>query len=145
MEPIIKNGCNEEAKGMEELHTNANLWKSEINFINVEIRFLEHVLSSNYINCLALGLSKKTEALAKKITDKKKEGEIMLSLINEHEGFLSVLIEDDSLSSNKMFLESQKKLENDFKNYLIHYKFIKKHIFKVIENVMRKKKQKKLI
>ena len=69
----------------------------------------------------------------------------MLSLINEHEGFLSVLIEDDSLSSNKMFLESQKKLENDFKNYLIHYKFIKKHIFKVIENVMRKKKQKKLI
>jgi len=144
MKPTIKKDRDKTPKKTEELHAKAILWKSEINFINDEIRFLEHILSSNYIDCLAMGLSKRIETLVKKMSKKKKEGGKILTLINQHEGVLSVLIESDTFSSNEMFLVSHKNLENEFDNYLKHYKFIKKHIFKIIEDVMRKKNQKKL-
>ena len=44
----------------------------EIDFINDEIRFLEHLLSAKYIDCLSDGLYQKIEEFVYKISEQKK-------------------------------------------------------------------------
>ena len=57
---ILKDWQNR-VKSVEELHNDSKEWISEINFIRDETRFLEHLLSANYIDCLSAGLNKKID------------------------------------------------------------------------------------
>lgn len=131
-------------KSTEELHQDAKIWISEIHFINDEIRFLEHLLSSKYIDCLSSGLSKKIETSAKKISEEKTTGQLLLEHILKQEGILADLIKNDSGSSNTNFLETHKKLGLEIDIYVKKYKRLKKQIFEIVEKVMKKTAQKKI-
>lgn len=131
-------------KSTDELHHDYKLWVSEINFIKDEIRFLEHLLSENYIDFLAAGLHKKIEESVEQISVEKKIGTTLQDLINGQEKILSELIKSENVIGNKNFSESHKKLEREVNSYINKYKDIKQHIFAVVENVMKKKDQKKL-
>ncbi len=131
-------------KSKDELHNNYKLWTSEINFIKDEILFFEHLLSENYIDFLAAGLHEKIEESVKQISVEKNVGITLQELINEQEKIFAELIKTDNVTSNKNYLESHKKLEVEVNNYINKYKDLKQHVFKVVENVMKKKDQKKL-
>jgi len=131
-------------KSTEELHQDAKKWISEINFINDEIRFLEHLLSSKYIDCLSSGLSQKTQISIKKISEEKRNGQLLLEHILNQESVLSNLINTNSVSSNTNFLETHKKLEFKMDTYVKKYKRSKKQIFEIIEKVIKKTTQKKI-
>ena len=131
-------------KSVDELHHDAKLWISEINLIKDEIRFLEHLLSANYIDFLAAGLHKKIEDSVKQISVEKNIGTTLLDLINNQDKILSDLIKYDSAASNKNYLESHKQLEIEVTSYIGKYKELKQRIFKEVEKVMKKKDQKKL-
>ncbi|WP_372794528.1 hypothetical protein [Lutibacter sp.] len=132
-------------KSTEELHQDAKIWISEIHFINDEIRFLEHLLSSKYIDCLASGLAKKIEISVKKISEEKAIGQSLLEQILKQEEILSDLIKNNSVSGNTNFLETHKKLALEINSYEKKYNRLKKQIFEIVENVMKKTAQKKLI
>ena len=127
-------------KSLEELHYDSKLWISEINFINDEIRFLEHLLSSNYIDYLDAGLYKKIVVFVNKISTGKKTANTLRELIYEQERVLSDLIDSNSISSNKNYFSQF----TDW-DFIKNYKEFKKQIFDIVENVMRKKEQKKLV
>ncbi|HEY9221286.1 MAG TPA: hypothetical protein VIO43_06885 [Lutibacter sp.] len=131
-------------KSTDELHNDSNVWISEINLIKDEIRFLEHLLSANYIDFLAAGLHKKIEENVKQISLQKNLGTELQDLIREQEKILSKLIATESVTANINYIENHKKLEVEVNTYLNKYKDLKQQIFKVVENVMRKKDQKKL-
>jgi len=131
-------------KSSKELHHDSKLWVSEIQLIKDEIRFLEHLLSDNYIDVLAIGLHKKIEENVKQIAVQKNMGTTLLGLINDQEKILDDLIKNDSVTGNKNFRENHKKLEKEVKAYVKKYKDIKQQIFKIVEDVMKKKEQKKL-
>lgn len=145
MKTKIKKDWFDRVKSIQELHRDSIMWVSEINFINDEMRFLEHLLSSKYIDCLSSGLNKKIEISVEKISEEKKVGKTLLELILKQESILSNLIETNSVTSNKNFLDTHKKLEIEIDNYVKKYKRIKKQIFDIIEKVMKKKDQKKLL
>lgn len=132
-------------KSIQELHNDSMLWISEINFINDEVRFLEHLLSAKYIDCLAAGLYKKIEELVHKLKEQKKVGDTLKIVIKEQEVILTDLIKRNNVLSNKNFLENHKKLELEVSYYIKKYKRLKKQIFDIVENVMKQKVQKKLI
>lgn len=132
-------------KSVQELHNDSMLWISEINFINDEVRFLEHLLSAKYIDCLAAGLYKKIEELVHKLKEQKKVGDTLKIVIKEQEVILTDLIKRNNVLSNKNFLENHKKLELEVSYYIKKYKRLKKQIFDIVENVMKQKVQKKLI
>ncbi|NEW79594.1 MAG: hypothetical protein GZ086_09270 [Gelidibacter sp.] len=132
-------------KNVDELHHDAKLWISEINLIKDEIRFLEHLLSANYIDFLAAGLHKKIEDSVKQISVQKNIGITLLEVINSQNKILAELIKYDNASSNQNYLESHKQLEKEVSSYIGKYKELKQRIFKVVENVMKKKDQKKLL
>jgi len=141
---IIKDWQNRE-KSEQELHNDSTLWISEIHFISDEIRFLEHLLSSKYIDCLSAGLYQKIEEFVHKLSEQKKVGETLKIVINEQEVILLDLIEKNSVTSNKNYLENHKKLEFEMNYYMKKYKRLKKQIFDIVENVMKTKDQKKLV
>ncbi|MDD3722706.1 MAG: hypothetical protein PHW92_09520 [Lutibacter sp.] len=144
METKIKKDWVGREKSTDELHHDYKLWVSEINFIKDEIRFLEHLLSENYINFLAAGLHEKIEESVKQVSIQKKIGITLKELINRQEKILTKLIKSENASSNKNYLESHKKLEIEINSYTNKYKKLKQRIFKIIETVMKKKDQKKL-
>ncbi len=130
-------------KSVDELHHDSKIWVSEINLIKDEIRFLEHLLSANYIDLLVAGLHKKIEDSVKQISVQKNIGTTLLDVINNQNKILAELIKHESISGNKNYLESHKQLEIEVTNYIHKYKELKQQIFKVVENVMKKKDQKK--
>lgn len=131
-------------KSTDELHNDSKVWISEINLIKDEIRFLEHLLSANYIDFLAAGLHKKIEENVKQISLQKNLGIELQDLIREQEKILSELIKTESVTVNINYIENHKKLEVEVNIYIKKYKELKQQIFKVVENVMKKKDQKKL-
>jgi hypothetical protein len=144
METKMKKDWFGREKSIDELHHDAKLWVSEINLIKDEIRFLEHLLSANYIDFLSAGLHKKIEESVKEISLQKNIGTTLQEVINSQEKILAELIQYESVSGNKNYLESHKKLEKEVTAYIKKYKDLKQHIFKVVEDVMKKKDQKKL-
>lgn len=144
MKTKVKKDWFDREKNTEELHQDSRLWVSEIHFIKDEIRFLEHLLSANYIDFLAKGLHKKIDESVKQISVEKDVGTALLGLINDHEKILSELIKTDSVTSNINFIENHKKLEIEVNAFIKKYKNLKQEIFKTVENVMKKKDQKKL-
>lgn len=140
---ILKDWQNR-VKSVEELHNDSKEWISEIKFIRDEIRFLEHLLRENYIDCLSAGLYKKIETLVDKMSFERVAGETLEIVIKEQEVILSDLIKNDSVSSNKNYLENHRKLEFEMDYFSKKYKRIKKEIFEIIEKVMKQKDQKKL-
>jgi len=145
MKTKIKKDWYGRLKNIEELHNDSRLWLSEIDFVNDEIRFLNHLLSSNYIDFLDAGLLNKTKELIVKISDEKEAGTSLYKLIRDHERKLSDLIETKSVTNNKNYLQVHEKFERKIDRYFKKNKEIKKQIFKIVEKVMRKKEQKKLI
>lgn len=134
----------EREKSIEELHYNSTEWISEIDFINDEIRFLIHLLSSKYIDYLEAGLSKRIEIFSKKLLKEKTAGKTLRDLIYKHEIVLANLIETNSDASTMNYLDTYKKLEIEVETYFKKYKNLKKRIFEVVEKVMKRKNQKKL-
>ena len=131
-------------KSKEELHDDSKNWLSEILFVKDEMRFLDHLLGSNYIDFLEFGLNQKIEKLVKSIKEEKKIGTTLKNLIQDHERILSGLIEKDSVTGNANYMDVHKKLEFEMILYNKKYKKLKRQIFEVVDNVMEKKAQKKL-
>lgn len=129
-------------KNSDELHADSRNWLSEIKFINYEIKFLNNLLSSNYIDLLGSGYDDVIGDLVKKIAIEKKSGKELRKLILKHELILADLIKTNSVTSNTNFLETHKKFEIEFNIYSRRYKVLKKEIFKMIERIMKKKRQK---
>ncbi len=130
-------------KRIEEIHHDSRKWLSEIEFINYEMKFLNKLLSSHYIDLIEIGLGSKIKGLVEKISIEKKSGNALSKLIFEHEKILSELIQTNSVSSNTNYLETHKKLEIELNIYLGRYKALKKEIFNIVEITMKKKDQKK--
>ncbi len=145
MKTKIKKDWYGRLKDVEELHSDSIFWLSEIDFVKDEIRFFNHLLSSNYIDFLDSGLLTKTKELIVKISDEKEAGISLYKLIRDHERILSELIETKSVTNNKNYLQTHEKFERKIDKYLRKNKEIKKQIFKIVEKIMRKKEQKKLI
>lgn len=131
-------------KSTDELHNDSKIWISEINLIKDEIRFLEHLLSANYIDFLAAGLHKKIEENVKQISIQKNAGTELQDLIREQEKILSELIKTESVTGNINYIENHKKLDVEINTYIKKYKDLKQQIFKIVENIMKKTAQKKL-
>ena len=144
MNTNIKKTWQNTHKSISKLHGETKNWLSELAFIKDEIRFFNHLLSANYLDCLFEGLAKRIEILTKKMAIENKSGLLLSDSIKKHELLLTDLIEHNSLISNINYLEQHKKLEKEVEIHIKKYRNLKKQIFEVVEKVMKKKNIKKL-
>lgn len=145
MKTKIKKDWLGRVKSVEELHNDSKLWLSEINFINDELRFLNHLLSTYYIEIIDAGFTKEVKTIVKKINHEKKSTISFLKLIMYHEKILSKLIKTKSVTSNTNYLKMHQDLELKVTDYFKNSKLLKKRIFEIVEAQMVRKEQKKLL
>ena len=103
MKTKIKKDWQGRVKSIEELHNDSKIWLSKINFINFEIRFLEHLLSSKYIDYLQAGLYTKIQKFTDELFNKKAADNALKDVILKHEKILSNLIEVNCVTCNKNY------------------------------------------
>jgi hypothetical protein len=132
-------------KSAEELHEDSKNWNSEIEFIHIEMRFLNNLLASKYIDFLEYDLEKETKKLASNIKEEKRIGNELHDLIVKHENSLADLIQTNSVKANTHYKDIHKKLESEMLFYTKKYRKVKRQIFKLVEEIMKKKAQKKLM
>lgn len=144
MEKKLKKDWFGRLKNKDEIHHDSKEWISEIDFINDEMRFLEHLLSSNYIDFIESGFSDKIKELTNLISEEKSKGKIVYKIIVDHEKTLSQLINNESIDSNLHFLEIHEKLKREIAAFFKKYKELKKEVYAIVERIMEKKTQKKL-
>jgi len=131
-------------KNTDELHNDSKMWNSEIDFIYDEMRFLNDLLAYHYIDFLEYNLGKETNMLADEIKEEKKIGNELHSLIKKHESTLSKLIETKSVAANLHYKDIHQKLESEMLFYTKKYRKLKRKIFGLVEDIMRKRDQKRL-
>ena len=142
MKTKIKKDWQGRVKSIEELHNDSKIWLSKINFINFEIRFLEHLLSSKYIDYLQAGLYTKIQKFTDELFNKKAADNALKDVILKHEKILSNLIEVNCVTCNKNYLATHDKLALEINTFISNYENLKMQIFKVVESVMKKQDQK---
>ncbi|NNC70090.1 MAG: hypothetical protein HKN90_04625 [Flavobacteriaceae bacterium] len=145
MENKIDRTWDSKIKTTEELHEDAKSWLSEIYFIKDEIRFLDHLLGSNYLQLLSSEKSKnEVKKYIFKMNYEKELLDEIIETISTHENELGSLIKSQSVKSNPHFLERHKQLDMLTQQFFKKYKTLKKNIFLAVEEVKRSQKKKKL-
>ena len=132
-------------KSAEELHEDSKIWNSEIEFIHDEMRFLNNLMASKYIDFLEYDLEKETKKLASSIETEQKIGNELHDLIIKHENSLAGLIETNSVKANTHYKDIHEKLASEMLFFTKKYRKVKRQIFKVVEEIMQRKEQKKLM
>jgi alanyl-tRNA synthetase len=87
----------------------------------------------------------KIKELSALISEEKSKGKILYKIIVDHEKTLSGLIANESIDSNLHFMEIHEKLEREIYSFLTKYKLLKKDVYTIVEKIIEKKTQKKLI
>lgn len=144
MKQKIIRDWNSREKTTEELHEDAKNWLSEIQFVKDEIRFLNHLLASNYINFLDKGLASKIKEFTTGIRNEDEVASLIIKSVSEHEKSLGKLIKTKSVTSNTHFLQQHKEIDKLVTKFYKKYKMLKKKIFNTVEDVMRKKGMKRI-
>ncbi|PIE49910.1 MAG: hypothetical protein CSA39_00220 [Flavobacteriales bacterium] len=144
MKAKIKKQWYGKEKNLEELHSDASNWMSELDFIRDEIRFLDRLMGLNYVQFIDIGLDKTVKRIVKNLSQEKQALEKMYPLIHNHNNVLVELINAKSTETDTNYLDTHLKLAKLINMYSEKYKGIKKEIFSIVEDTAKKKGIKKL-
>lgn len=128
-----------------ELHDQSVQWINEIQFMADEQVFLEHLLSSHFLELSSSKLYETTKKLVRKLKEVETLGNDLMDKIQIHNSHLSVIIEnfneDDQLTIDREHFSIKKDLED----YLLKFRYVKKKIFGLIKEILKDHKKKLLI
>ncbi len=132
-------------KELFELYDQSTNWINELEFLQDEQKFLEHLLSSHFLDLSSSRLYDRTRKLIKKLMDVENMGNKLSDTIEVHNKHLATLIESLQYKREKEFKKEHKQIEESFTNYILNFKYVKKKIFGLIKEIMKNHKQKLLL
>ena len=130
----------------DELHAVTLEWVSEINLLNDELRFFQHLIDKyivkmveeeqiNHVQSIVDQILHYSDNDLKEISDK----------IKLHESHLLNLIEDSFSHDETAFRKEHDQLEDEISTFMENFKAFKKDIFSVIEDVLKNEKLQHLL
>ncbi len=134
-----------EIKTIYELHELSLTYMSDLEFMRDEQSFLEHLLSSHFLELSAEELYETTRKLIRKLKEVEKLGTDLideLTVFNKQVA-ATIINKDDQPATESM--QKLQVFENDFSNYVLKFKYVKKKIFALIKEIMKSHKQKLLL
>ncbi len=126
-------------------HDQSVVWLSDLEFMKGEQIFLEHLLSSHFLDLSTAKLYDPTRKLIKKLIDVKQMGNQLFDTIQLHDKHVSIWIENSKFEGKKGYKKEHKQIQKDFETYVLNFKYVKKKIFIMIKEIMKNKNQKLLI
>lgn len=132
-------------KSFVKLHKETNHWLNELVFMQDEHVFLENLLSSHFLDLSKPKLYDPTRKLIIKLKEVEKLGDELADSIHIHNKHLATLIESLQFKGKRSLKKEHNFIKKDFEIYLLNFKYIKKKIFNLIKEIMKKNKKKLLI
>ncbi|SDW90949.1 hypothetical protein SAMN05444411_102441 [Lutibacter oricola] len=130
---------------IEQLNKKAQLWVSEIEFIDIEQEFLKELITEHIIGLCSTNNFKKAKLYLKGLEYEKNVAIDLKEQVNNHKVNLALLMENIFLKKEDSFRTIHKQLDLEINNYTQNFKYIKKEVFELILEVMKKEKQQNLL
>lgn len=127
------------------LHSKAQQWISEIEFIKIEQNFLKELLSEHIIGLCETHNYDKAKMFLNGIEHEAKLGNKLIESIKEHKINLALLLENIQLKNETKFRDNHKLLKVEVKNYIENFKYIKEQVFELVLLIMKNEKERKLL
>jgi len=128
-----------------ELHDQSVQWINEIQFMNDEQVFLEHLLSSHFLELSSSKLYETTKRLIRKLKEVEVLGNDLMDKIQLHNKHVGTIIENFNKEYQVNVDREHQSIKKDLDSYLLKFRYIKKKIFGIIKSIMKEHKQKLLI
>jgi hypothetical protein len=128
-----------------ELHDQSVQWINEIQFMTDEQVFLEHLLSSHFLELSSSKLYETTKRLIRKLKEVETLGNDLMDKIQLHNKHVGTIIENFNKEYQVNVDREHQSIKKDLDSYLLKFRYIKKKIFGIIKAIMKEHKQKLLI
>jgi hypothetical protein len=128
-----------------ELHDQSVQWINEIQFMTDEQVFLEHLLSSHFLELSSSELYETTIRLIRKLKEVETLGNDLMDKIQLHNKHVGTIIENFNKEYQVNVDREHQSIKKDLDSYLLKFRYIKKKIFGIIKAIMKEHKQKLLI
>ena len=127
------------------LHESSVSWINELEFMNDEQKFLEHLLSTHFLDLSAERLYETTRKLIRKLKEVEHLGVELTQEIQTHNKKIASVLEGDQNILEKDLINGHNMIQKDFESYVLKFRYVKKKIFGIIKEIMINHKQKLLI
>ena len=128
-----------------DLHDQSVQWINEIQFMTDEQLFLEHLLSSHFLELSSSKLYETTKRLIRKLKEVESLGNDLMDKIQLHNKHVGTIIENFNKEYQVNVDREHQSIKKDLDSYLLKFRYIKKKIFGIIKSIMKEHKQKLLI
>lgn len=132
-------------KKLFKFHDQNNIWLEELEFVHDEHIFLEHLLSSHFLDLSSEKLFEPTKKLIQKLNDVEKMDNELEDEIQTHNKHVATLLESLQLYGKKDLVKEHQRIQKDFDTFHLNFKYAKKKIYKMIKEIMKEHKKKLLI
>ena len=120
-------------------------WINELEFIKDERIFLEHLLGSHFLDLSTPELYEPTKELINDLKKVENRGDELMVTIKIHKKHIVTLIESRGIFEKLDIKNEHNKIKMEFGNYMLNFRVVKKNIFYIIKEIMKKNKQKFII
>jgi len=128
-----------------ELHEASVMRMHELEFMKDEQSFLEHLLSSHFLELSAEDLYNTTRKLIKKLKEVEHLGADLITEVQLFDKKIASSLEEKEPKNAEDLFKKQRIIQTDFENYSLKFRYVKKKIFGLIKEIMIAHKQKLLI
>ena len=127
------------------LHDGSVAWINELEFMNDEQLFLEHLLSTHFLDLSSTKLYDTTRKLIKKLKEVEHMGLELSTEVRLHNNNIAKVLDEKKEEKTPVLIREHTVIEKNFESYSLKFKYVKKKIFSIIKEIMLVHKQKLLI
>ncbi len=123
-------------KSVDELQFNADLWVSELEFIDIEVSFIKHLIKSYPIKSKIPNLFENLQLFIQELDTIEREKNNLNDNIHQYTNQLNDMVECDKLSCDNFYVIAYEKLAKELFNYVQAYKKLKIQIFEYLNGIL---------
>jgi len=121
-------------------------WFSELNFIQDENLFFDDLIKSYTLQLIEAKHFNEGKVITDELKEIKKETNRILEVVTMHERALQILVDGiDQVREEEAYRKEHLRLIIDVSNFQKKHRETKKRIFKLIKNIIKEGKQKRLL
>lgn len=130
----------------EEMHEHAQQWLSELEFANDEFRFLEDLIKTYTLQLIDSKQFSDNKEIIDAINRSEKRNHLLLEAIKVHSNELEIMVDGkDQPKDEESYKKRHRELILRVSEFLKDYKSLKTQLFSVVQNILKKEKQRLLL
>lgn len=125
----------------EDIHS----WMNELQFMEDEQNFLEHLLSQHFLELSSATLYSNTRKIIRKLQETKIFGTNLIDQVHLHNKQLATLMTREDPTISEAIENQHESLQKDLDFHVVKVKYLKKKLFSIIKDILKQHKKKLLL